>query len=226
VAAGEARVAVLAASALSRVAMNANMAKNLKKGRAEGMARWGSLVGAAMIAVACGGSPKNAPASPGATTASTGAVDAVDSGSAAASPTPAPSASSAAPAPSAGGGAASPGAPAGASVPPPAPAHPFANNASEATSLIDDAITSRVNELTQCVEDARARRKSPHAKLVVEVGIDEEGHMLGVKLPKGEKVDHVFSDCVLAALRGAPFPKSHSGVITVRKTFEDKAVYR
>jgi hypothetical protein len=137
----------------------------------------------------------------------------------------------ASPAGSAGAATASPGAAAGAAgsaaaAPAPPPAHPFANNASEATSLIDDAITSRVNELTQCVEDARARRKSPHAKLVVEVGIDEEGHMLGVKLPKGEKADKTFTDCVLAALRGAPFPKSHSGVITVRKTFEDKAVYR
>ena len=50
--------------------------------------------------------------------------------------------------------------------------------------------------------------------------------MLGVKLPKEEKKDKEFVDCILAALRGAPFPKSHAGVITVRKTFEDKAVYR
>ena len=50
--------------------------------------------------------------------------------------------------------------------------------------------------------------------------------MLGVTLPKKEKHDQVFVDCVIAALRAAPFPKSHAGVITVRKTFEDKAVYR
>lgn len=203
-------------------------AKKAKEGRAEGMTRWGSLVLAAMIAVGCGGSPKNAPASPGANTASSGAADAADAGSPGATPsTAAPSSSSATAGSPSGGGAPAPaGSTATAPVTPPAPAHPFANNAAEATSLIDDAITSRVGELTQCVEDARSRRKSPHAKLVVEVGIDEEGHMLGVKLPKGEKPDHVFSDCVLAALKGAPFPKSHSGVITVRKTFEDKAVYR
>jgi hypothetical protein len=195
---------------------------NAKKA-AEGMTRWGSLVLAAMIAVGCGGSPKNSAASPAATSTGTlGAVDAADAGSAAAAPSTAvPSSSSATT-----GGAPAPAGSAAASATPPAPTHPFASNAAEATSLIDDAITSRVNDLSQCVEDARARRKSPHAKLVVEVGIDEEGHMLGVKLPKGEKADHVFSDCVLAALKGAPFPKSHSGVITVRKTFEDKAVYR
>ena len=106
------------------------------------------------------------------------------------------------------------------------PAHPFASNAVEATSLIDDAITSRANELDECVEAARTRRKSAHEKIVVEVGIDEEGHMLGVKLPKGGEADKALADCVLAALRGAPFPRSHAGVITVRKTFEDKAVYR
>jgi hypothetical protein len=83
-----------------------------------------------------------------------------------------------------------------------------------------------VNELSACVEDARTRRKNAHEKIVVEIGIDQEGHMLGVKLPKGEKNDKALVDCVLGALRAAPFPRSHSGVITVRKTFEDKAVYR
>jgi hypothetical protein len=190
---------------------------NAKNTHAAGMTRWGSLVGSAMIAIGCGGSPKSGASSPVATTPSGVPIDAVDSGAA-----PSVAAASAAASPS--GAPTTAGAPAPA--PPPPPAHPFANNASEATSLIDDAITSRVNELTQCVEDARARRKSPHAKLVVEVGIDEEGHMLGVKLPKGEKADRTFTDCVLAALHGAPFPKSHSGVITVRKTFEDKAVYK
>jgi hypothetical protein len=92
--------------------------------------------------------------------------------------------------------------------------------------MIDDAITSRVDDVTACVDAARARRKSPHEKIVVEIGIDQEGHMLGVKLPKGEKPDKALVDCVLTALRQAPFPRSHSGVITVRKTFEDKAVYK
>jgi hypothetical protein len=182
-----------------------------------------------MIAIGCGGPPKGAASSPSAAATSSGTVAGGDS--AAAAPTPGTSA------PAAGAGSAAatndPASAAGAtasptaSTPPPAPAaRPFAHNAEEATSLIDDAITSRSNELGQCVDAARARRKSPHAKLVVEVGIDEEGHMLGVTLPKKEKLDGAFTDCVFSSLRAAPFPKSHSGVITVRKTFEDKAVYR
>jgi hypothetical protein len=183
------------------------------------MATWGSLVGWAMIAIGCGGSPKGAASAPnaeGAAAATNG-----DAGGAvlATADASAPSATPPASAPGATATDATPAAP-------PPPAHPFANNAVEATSLIDDAINSRANELGQCVDAARTRRKEAHARLVLEVGIDEEGHMLGVKLPKGEKADKTLVDCVLAALRGAPFPKSHAGVITVRKTFEDKAVYR
>ena len=40
------------------------------------------------------------------------------------------------------------------------------------------------------------------------------------------KIPHDALGPGIAALRGAPFPKSHAGVITLRKTFEDKAVYR
>jgi hypothetical protein len=199
---------------------------NAKNGRGAGMPRWGSLVSSAMIAIGCGcgGSPKSVASPPSATTSSAGAVDPADAGSAATTPG-SPSAANSTTA-TAGGASGAPPSPPAAPASPPPPAHPFANNAAEASSLIDDAITSRANELGQCVEDARTRRKSAHARLVIEVGIDEEGHMLGVKLPKGEKADKTFSDCVLTALRGAPFPKSHAGVITVRKTFEDKAVYR
>jgi hypothetical protein len=181
------------------------------------MTWWASLVGSAMIAIGCGGAPKGGARSPSAGTPSAGAVDAADSGSVVASGDAGAAASV----------ATNPGDPAASvSAAPAPPTHPFAKNGAEATSLIDDAITSRSNELGECVEAARTRRKSPHAKLVLEVGIDEEGHMLGVKLPKGETPDKTLVDCVLAALRGAPFPKSHAGVITVRKTFEDKQVYR
>jgi hypothetical protein len=189
------------------------------------MTRWGSLVGLAMIAIGCGGSPKSA-ASPPSAAASPSAAATADSGA------PAPSADVGSAAQPSSAGAVSTSAGASAAPPPAAapsatpPEHPFAKNAVEATSLIDDAINSRADGLGKCVDAARARRSSPHEKLVVEVGIDEEGHMLGVQLPKKEKKDKELVDCVLAALRGAPFPKSHAGVITVRKTFEDKAVYR
>jgi hypothetical protein len=179
-----------------------------------------------MLVIGCGGSPKGAASPSGAS--APGASDASDAGaaSAAAAGSSSASAPGTASATSTGGAASSASdAPAAAAAPPP-PAHPFANNGAEASSLIDDAITSRANELSVCVDAARTRRKAPHAKLVIEVGMDEEGHLIGVKLPKGEKPDKEFVDCVLGALRNAPFPKSHAGVITVRKTFEDKAVYR
>ncbi len=199
-----------------------------------GMARWGSVVASAVIgsgillALGCGGAPKDAaaPSKPAGTSPT--ALESADSGAGTATTTAAGTAgpASADSATSAPAGAASASSTPGTPPTPAPPAHPFANSPDEATSLIDDAITSRANELGACVDAARARRKTPHAKLVLEVGIDEEGHMLGVKLPKGEKPDKAFVDCVLASLRGAPFPKSHAGVITVRKTFEDKAVYR
>jgi hypothetical protein len=176
-----------------------------------------------MIAIGCGGAPTAAATSPAGASSSSPAGDAGTAPSGATEAIPAS-------APAAGGGVASAAPPGAASdsaaAAPPPPAHPFAKNAVEATSLIDDALNSRANELGQCVDAARARRKSAHAKLVIEIGIDEEGHLLGVQLPKGEKPDKGFVDCVLAGLRGAPFPKSHAGVITLRKTFEDKAVYR
>jgi hypothetical protein len=192
-----------------------------------GIVGLGSLVVAGMIAIACGGTPKPADA-PAQTTAA----------GAPASSAPAPSASGAAPtaaaAPSSSSGSwtstpltpVSPAGSASAGSAAPPPAHPFAKNAVEATSMIDDAINSKANELTACVEDARKRRKDPHAKIVVQVGIDENGRLIGVEMPKGEKKDKALSDCLLQALHGAPFPESHAGVITVRKTFEDKAVYR
>ena len=174
-----------------------------------GMTRWGSLVGLAMIAIGCGGSPKSA-ASPPSATASASAAATADSGAPlpsadVASANGAPPSSSAAVSTSAATSAAPPPAAAPSAAP---PEHPFAKNAVEATSLIDDAINSRADGLGKCVDAARARRKSAHEKLVVEVGIDEEGHMLGVQLPNKEKKDKELVDCVLAALRGAPFPKS------------------
>jgi hypothetical protein len=190
------------------------------------MTTWGLLVCSTMALAGCGGAPKNAaspatsssaPGAPSDTTADAGAGVATGKGAAAIATAAAP----ANPPP-----AAAPDAPAAAPAAPAPPQHPFASNGAEATSLIDDAITSRVNEVTACVEAARTRRKSPHEKIVVEIGIDQEGHMLGVKLPKGEKHDKELVDCILDALRPAPFPRSHSGVITVRKTFEDKEVYR
>jgi hypothetical protein len=188
------------------------------KGRAfSGTFAKGCRVLLAMVLIGCGGTPKtpSPPAAPD-VDASAAAVatpsDTTASGTSA-PPAPAPTDSAAAAsAPDAGAATAAPD------------AKPFAHNAEEATSFIDDAITSRSNDLVTCVNDARTRRKDIHAKIVVEIGIDQEGHLLGVKMPKGVKNDKPLMDCFLAALRGAPFPRSHAGVVTVRRTFEDKQV--
>ncbi len=107
-----------------------------------------------------------------------------------------------------------------------APGKPFANNAAEATSLINDAVDAQANGLGRCVETARARSRKMHGKISVEIGIDQEGKLIGVKTPKGQKEDRGFNDCVRGALTGANFPRSHAGVITLRRSFEDQAVYR
>jgi hypothetical protein len=169
-----------------------------------GMMKAASRVAAAMMCVACGGAPKE-PAQ--------GANGAGGAG--------------------AGGGAQADASTEGAAMSvdagpaqPPPPEHPFAKTAAEATGLIDDAIMSRAARLNKCVEDVRARRKDPHAKVQVEIGIDQEGTLLGVKTPKGQTEDKGFNDCVQNALTKAPFPRSHAGVITVKKTFEDQVVYK
>jgi hypothetical protein len=106
------------------------------------------------------------------------------------------------------------------------PQRPFAENAQQATSMIDDVIALHVAELGQCVQDARIRRKDPHAKISVDLGIDQEGTLIGAKPSKGQPADKELEGCFIKALSGAPFPKSRAGVITVTKTFSDQVVYR
>jgi hypothetical protein len=100
-------------------------------------------------------------------------------------------------------------------------AHPFAKTGAEASELIDKAVDSRHDALKKCIDEARARRNDPHAKMVLELGIDQEGVLIGVKAPKGALADQALFTCAKDALRDAPFPRSHAGVVTVRKTFED-----
>jgi hypothetical protein len=177
----------------------------------------------AMVVIGCGGPPK-APSPPSAPDGDAGTAAVAAPSDTTASGTSAPPA--AAPSDAAASAASPASSPDAGSPAAAADARPFAHNAEEATSFMDDAITSRSNELIACVNDARARRKDVHAKIVVEIGIDQEGHLLGVKMPKGVKNDKPLTDCFLAALHGAPFPRSHAGVLTVRRTFEDKQVNR
>jgi hypothetical protein len=102
---------------------------------------------------------------------------------------------------------------------------PFAATAAEATDMINSAVDSRSSQLIECVAAARTRRKNAHTRISFDVGIDQEGVLIGVKTPKGQKDDHAFNECVRAALAGAPFPRSHAGVITVNRAFEDRLVH-
>jgi len=99
-------------------------------------------------------------------------------------------------------------------------ARPFAGSPMEATALIGAAIDKRSAEMTKCVQEYRTRKNMPHDRVTISMGIDQEGRLLGATLPKG-KTDAALANCVLAALANAPFPRSHSGVISITKSYEE-----
>ncbi len=107
-----------------------------------------------------------------------------------------------------------------------APARPFASNSLEATTMVNAAIDDRSGPLGQCVVAARARRRNEHGRIVFEVGVDQEGVLIGVKTPKGQRDDPILNECVRTVLAGAAFPRSHAGVITVQRSVEDQQVPR
>jgi hypothetical protein len=96
---------------------------------------------------------------------------------------------------------------------------PFAGSTSEATELISAAVDSKRLEIGACVREFRTRRKGAQNRVAVSFGVDQEGKLLGVT-SKG-KEDAQLKACVQDALRGALFPRSHAGVITVTKSYED-----
>jgi len=107
----------------------------------------------------------------------------------------------------------------------PAPRH-FANTPLEAQTLIQDQIDAHMKTLWKCVGDYRAKKGDPHKPVTVDVGIDQEGTLLGVMNPNHKEgdLDPALRDCLLKELHGLDFPRSHAGVITVRQTFTDAAV--
>ena len=106
-------------------------------------------------------------------------------------------------------------------APAPAPAlKPFAGSAAEATQLIGVAVDKNADAVKKCVSEYRARKNLPHERVTISMGIDQEGRLLGATLPKG-KTDAPLSDCIQAALATAAFPRSHSGVISITKSFEE-----
>jgi len=96
----------------------------------------------------------------------------------------------------------------------------------EAQELIQAQVQARMKALWTCIEDYRARIGKPRETVAVDIGIDQEGTLLGVTSPDAKKgpLDPALQRCLTTTLHGAPFPRSHAGVITVRQTFSDVAV--
>jgi hypothetical protein len=102
---------------------------------------------------------------------------------------------------------------------------PFASTPLEAQSLIQEQIDAHMKTLWKCVGDYRTKKGDPHKAVLVDIGIDQEGTLLGVMSPNPKVgLDPALRDCIQGTLHGLPFPRSHSGVITVRQTFTDVAV--
>lgn len=99
-------------------------------------------------------------------------------------------------------------------------ARPFAGSAAEATQLIGVAVDKKAADVQKCVIDYRARKNLPRERVSIQLGIDQEGRLLGATLPKG-KSDPTLSECVQRALADAPFPRSHTGVISITKSYEE-----
>ena len=103
---------------------------------------------------------------------------------------------------------------------------PFAKTVLEAQTLIQEQIDTRMKALWKCVDPFRKSKGDPHMSVVIDVGIDQEGNLLGVTMPsaKGGEFDPTLKQCLWDNLHGLAFPRSHAGVITVRQTFSDASV--
>ena len=75
------------------------------------------------------------------------------------------------------------------------------------------------SEIGACVREFRVRKNLARERVSISFGIDMEGRLLGVT-SKG-KEDDELKRCVQRALDGAQFPRSHAGVITVTKTYQE-----
>jgi hypothetical protein len=97
---------------------------------------------------------------------------------------------------------------------------PFAKNPTEATELITAAVDQKASEIKDCVKEYRFRNHLAHDKVAVEFGVDQEGRLIGVKLKTG-KDDKELSNCVHEVLKDAAFPRSHSGVISIQRSYQE-----
>jgi hypothetical protein len=103
---------------------------------------------------------------------------------------------------------------------------PFAKTALEAQSLIQEQVEAHIKPLWKCVEQLRAAKGDLHKAIAVDIGIDQDGNLIGVTMAnaKHSELDTTTRDCMLGALHGLPFPRSNAGVITVRETFKDERI--
>lgn len=101
--------------------------------------------------------------------------------------------------------------------------HPFAKNKEDVFAGMEAAVASRKKSIDRCVADFRQRKAAPLATLTVKLGVDQEGTLIGVAGNGGE-CDTIALECLRAALRRAPFPRSHAGIIEIERTFEYQAV--
>lgn len=104
-----------------------------------------------------------------------------------------------------------------------APDKPFAGSGAEATQLVSAAIDKHREAMADCVEAYRARKKLPTQRVEVQVGIDQEGILLGATLAKTKSQDPELSACLQKALASAVFPRSHAGVISITKVYAEIA---
>ncbi|HEY8089648.1 MAG TPA: hypothetical protein VIF09_17430 [Polyangiaceae bacterium] len=188
----------------------------------------GTICGAALVvvscAIGCGGSQPVATNASAGAAASAGASTADGAGGASGAAAGASSATGPASSPPGASPAASAAAAGAAATAP--KERPFANTPLEAQSLIQEQIDGHIKALWKCVADWRAKKNDAHKALVVDIGIDQEGNLLGITSPNPKKADvePATRDCMMATLHGLPFPRSHAGVITVRQTFSDVSV--
>lgn len=96
---------------------------------------------------------------------------------------------------------------------------PFAGSVAEATSMISNIVDKKGVAIGKCVHEFRVRKKLTKERVSVSFGIDMEGKLLGVT-SKGKEDDELRT-CIQEALKDAAFPRSHAGVITVVKTYEE-----
>jgi hypothetical protein len=97
---------------------------------------------------------------------------------------------------------------------------PFAKTPLEAQSMIQEQIDSRIRVLWKCVDAYRAKKGDAHKEVIADIGIDQEGNLIGVTAPnarQGGELEPTLRTCLADALRGLAFPRSHAGVITARE---------